>query len=930
MAEQIPTWDDSIEAPPTWEESEVEEAAPTWAASEATPESKQASWWEKVRFGFSSTNSDIQNLGLILESKFPIAFDILEAGLDNKFPHLNAGNVEEDERDAYLALTEDERRNFLNQKKNDRLKADFPELYASGESSGWELAGSFAGVLNSPTTLTPFGATWKVGIGVGALLGLEYDLLDQYAKTGEIDPSQSGTATVVGGVGGGVAVGLSKLWHTVRGSMQNKAAIKDADKLMGDAEVAMAKAVAEDVPLPKISEYVQKATGKTREELAQAVLVSGRKPRLPSKDEALALVQIQKDNMLDPAIRSSNSYIDQLLGVLSTRVGMINQNMKLKLRDLDMATHEKTHVGIEKVKPFEKALRRLPKKERLTVNRMLYNGDFDDALAILRRYDKEAGSKFGVVTKLFKDSYKDLKNAGYKSLKDIPNYFPRVIKDWDGMQAYLRRTGQGRKSENVIMKAIKSRAAQLKVKKLPVEEEQRIINNVLRGYAPKINNEGLSFVEDRTLPRLTDEMMQFYADPIESLHTYIRSTANNIEKRKFFGQSAKAVGDDGLDIDDSIDTYLAEQLKDLHPVDADVLRSLLNARFINGEKGANNIIQGIRNMGYLTTLANPIAAATQLSDISIAAFNNGLRNTVKAMVFGDKRVSMQKFGLDDIIAEEFSNEAVLARTLHKFFTLSGFRAVDKYGKNVLLRGAWNKGQDWAKTPKGMAKLKAKYGEAYGPEFQNLVDDLKASKITQNTKLYLWSELADVQPIALSETPQKYLEVPNGRLLYSLKTFALKQLDILRREVWQKRNTNPKEAIRNALIYATLVPTSVVGVEELKKMMLGREALDPEDFPDEWLMNLMSIFGGSEYVNDRYIKQGDVSGAIMNTVSPAVNYLNAIAKAGIGTVEGIMGDSDGFTDAQNEILNQLPIIGRFWQNYFGGGLEAYEEREKNKD
>ena len=51
------------------------------------------------------------------------------------------------------------------------------------------------------------------------------------------------------------------------------------------------------------------------------------------------------------------------------------------------------------------------------------------------------------------------------------------------------------------------------------------------------------------------------------------------------------------------------------------------------------------------------------------------------------------------------------------------------------------------------------------------------KITDNTKLVLFNKLLDFQPVAKSEMPQVYLENPNGRIFYMLKSFTLKQFDI---------------------------------------------------------------------------------------------------------------------------------------------------------
>ncbi len=79
-------------------------------------------------------------------------------------------------------------------------------------------------------------------------------------------------------------------------------------------------------------------------------------------------------------------------------------------------------------------------------------------------------------------------------------------------------------------------------------------------------------------------------------------------------------------------------------------------------------------------------------------------------------------------------------------------------------------------------MQKKYGTVFGNEFGGLISDLQNGKITDNVKYYLFSELSGVQPINLSQMPLKYLNMKGGRVLYALKSFTLKQLDLIRRTV----------------------------------------------------------------------------------------------------------------------------------------------------
>jgi hypothetical protein len=283
---------------------------------------------------------------------------------------------------------------------------------------------------------------------------------------------------------------------------------------------------------------------------------------------------------------------------------------------------------------------------------------------------------------------------------------------------------------------------------------------------------------------------------------------------------------------------------------------------------------------------------------------------------------MEDFGLDDIIAEEFATTGATAKSLHKLFTFSGFRAVDKFGKNVVLNSALTKGRAMAKSTKGISKLKDKYGKAFGGEFVSLVDDLQKKKMSENVKIYLWNELADLQPISMSEVPQKYLDAPNGRLFYALKTYALKQLDILRRDVKQQWSKgNKKEAIRNAVAYSLIVPLSNATVEETKDFMLGRE-FKPEDISDNAISHMFKTFGASEYITNKYFgdsKGAKIASALGETFAPPIQWMDSV-----GTDLWNIVDTD--SELSSETLKELPLVGKMWYNFFGGGLERFHERE----
>ena len=78
----------------------------------------------------------------------------------------------------------------------------------------------------------------------------------------------------------------------------------------------------------------------------------------------------------------------------------------------------------------------------------------------------------------------------------------------------------------------------------------------------------------------------------------------------------------------------------------------------------------------------------------------------------------------------------------------------------------------------------------------------------------------------------------------------------------------------------------------------------------------------QYIQDRYLKQGDIAGAVVNTVTPPLQVLTDVSKDMVKLIE------EGDTLPERTIKN-LPVFGKLWYNFFGGGLENALERQEAK-
>lgn len=168
---------------------------------------------------------------------------------------------------------------------------------------------------------------------------------------------------------------------------------------------------------------------------------------------------------------------------------------------------------------------------------------------------------------------------------------------------------------------------------------------------------------------------------------------------------------------------------------------------------------------------------------------------------------------------------------------------------------------------------------FGDDFKGLVGDLRSLKrgdvVNDRIKSALLSELADAQPILKSEMPTAWLRNPELRIAWQLKSFTLKQLDIMRREIFQKlQSSDPAikaEGAKMLLVYPPLLGAGGATTTAIKDIMLGREdALDPDKFDDKFAESIIKIFGANKYMLDQVAAgREDAGDLLIDVVAPRI-------------------------------------------------------------
>jgi hypothetical protein len=256
------------------------------------------------------------------------------------------------------------------------------------------------------------------------------------------------------------------------------------------------------------------------------------------------------------------------------------------------------------------------------------------------------------------------------------------------------------------------------------------------------------------------------------------------------------------------------------------------------------------------------------------------------------------------------------------FKAIGLEWMDNVGKQVYIESRYRVLRSAAK--KGGTKFNEMLGNIFGEEAATVAKELKDGTLSDNVKLLLYSELSDVQPISLAEMPVAYLRGGNWRSLYMLKTYTIKQIDIYRREIFDKMRhpiDEPKEAAEGLAMLIRLAFALMLmgmGSDALKDLILGR----PIDLNDLAYDNMLKTAGITKY--QIYQTQRD---GVANTMmqyffvpplyAPVDNAVKDIADISKGKMEP--------KDARS--ISYVPIAGKFLYWWYGGGRTKIEKENE---
>lgn len=644
----------------------------------------------------------------------------------------------------------------------------------------------------------------------------------------------------------------------------------------------------------------------------------------------------QRDKVIDKQIENfkTTSGIGLFFTPISTELERINPKFKYDkfngLRSVEHAINIKIKKYTEAVLPLIESFKKMSVDDSYNFDLAMKNGQEKTIKKFIDKYNlsNEHAQARIMLDELYNEGESVGLKIGYKQ-----NYWPRMINDVTGFLNFL----EGVNEWGVISEKIKEIEANIK-RKLDDNEKANVANNMLRGIGNIVTLSKPGNLKERKIETVTDELNSFYYDTPTSLVKYIDKVVKNIEARRYFGKGEEyneadhpdifdVANSDDLKLNESIGKFTNKMKDDykLTGAQENMLQGILTARF--NYRATTGLAAIMKNLGYMSAMGSGFSSViTQIGDLANSIYSGGWVNTGLAFadaVQGKTMVSTKDLGIERI-AEEFKDPTMLAKAVKKAFDVTGLSSFDSVFKNTLINSNLRRIQKEAR--KGQLSEGTKYilKSIFGVDAPRVLREIKEGNINDDARVLSFNILADFQPTTLSEMPREYLLNPRGRLLYQMKTYTIKQFDVIRRNaVWdlQSKDWNIKRRGARKLVYmAALMLLCNAAADRIKDFIFGRPfSLTQFGWDQFW-----KLFGVSRYVAWTFRTQG-LESAIVKAVAPPSNYVEyPIADLNKALKLLSKGKIEEYEIKNMRTWQMAPVVGQEYYWWFGEGRDKSDK------
>lgn len=619
--------------------------------------------------------------------------------------------------------------------------------------------------------------------------------------------------------------------------------------------------------------------------------------------KALKKLEAERDKQIEnyydipkknPKVKSTGlNVIGRTFSPTTTELDIINPQLKYAMRKYEYNVALKGNKYSAEIKSYIDKVTKMPTEARAQYDLALKNSNKDLIDAYNAKYGLTEDWKKvrGVLDHLHNEAKSAGIDVGY-----VDDYFPRKMKDYT---AYLDNYDGRTRFEKHLKKIDPDN-------KLTEAQKARELDKMLRNPT---RNGNPSHTKGRKVDNVTPELNPYYEDSLTALTNYVSSMNNSIEMNRFFGK--------GDNVETTIGNYVKKLIDEgkIKASDEMKVKELLDARF--NPKNMDKWLSEGKNVIYATTLGNLVNAVTQAGDLAFSLYKYGFYDTLSGLKqrFSKKRISRKDLAIEQI-SNEFANKEKTAKALNGLFKVVGLDFLDGLGKETMINSAHIHFQKLAQNPtKDFLK---QLDDMFGSEAKQVLEDLKTGKLSENVKFMLFNEVCNFQPITPSEMPINYLKGGNARILYTLKSFTIKQMDAFRNEAIRKiKNGKVKEGLKNLISLSVLMAGAGATTTSIQDVLQGKEVRWDDIKENE----LLKLFGMSKYTANKSEREG-LFYSIMSSVLPPVNvaddlYLDFMEYA-----------TEGMDIKNARSIKHIPVAGKLYYHHEGrGALKKVDDFKK---
>jgi len=645
--------------------------------------------------------------------------------------------------------------------------------------------------------------------------------------------------------------------------------------------------------------------------------------------------------------KTASKYLTPII----TRLNRINPMFGRLLQNLDTAIRERSFGYRKQTEAFFNKLDSVKGAEFQELKQLLFFSPTPDEASLpsnkakIQRRDALL-HKHGLlnmyrldVQPILEEIYTEYTELGMPRIGYLEDYFPRVIKDLEGLiKSYGHKTK--RTFEMLVreenLKRTENKDADGSADPLPEmgdTERARFFQDFLQNkFRVDINGVKLpGNIKVRELQEIPLDKLKFYDNPGVAFGKYTSNMSRAIESFKVVGDTRKGR------LQGTLGTLTEKLFSEgqIDQADADEVKTL--TELITAEFAVENeILKSMGTLTYMATLINPGPVLVQIMDLYKVALYRGLGGVVSGTyrtVTGNRRFDIEKdFSIAKTqLSAEFEDPSVLQKALD--FGLSRlvpFRQMDTAMKHASIEAAYDDFVKKAKAPVGSKKYEQLLKEltiTMGREDAlKTIADLRLDKAMDSplVKEALLSELLQRQPLTYLQVPEGYQTDPSKRLFYKLSTFMLLDLNYNRQEFMNdlvgpgKTLQQRTVALRRLAYMATLLTMFGLPSDMLDDWISGKDTYIPEHV----MNNMLGMFGLSKYTTTRALEKGTVESVIQRFTPPAINIM---IKGESSLRSWVKGDTELFDMKawQNAPLSDV------WYYRTGAGKESQRKYRKQQ-